>query len=162
IEVSPQVAYDTEETLAEARRLWRTLHRPNVMIKIPATPAGLPAIETALTEGINVNITLMFSMAHYEAVAEAYLRALEARNRMGLPNRDIASVASFFVSRVDTLMDQKLEALAASGGEPGKLAASLLGKAGIANSRCVYQRFQEILSSDRFKRLTAAGARPQR
>src|SRR5512147_703254 len=109
IEVSPKLAHDTASTLAEARRYWQTLKRPNVMVKIPATSEGLPAIQQALTEGININITLMFSLEHYLAVAEAYLRAMETRAQLGEPLDQIASVASFFVSRVDTLVDAKLE-----------------------------------------------------
>jgi transaldolase/glucose-6-phosphate isomerase len=125
IEVSPKLAHDTSGTLADARRLWQTLKRPNVMIKIPATQEGLPAIEQALTDGINVNVTLMFSMRHYLAVAETYLRALEARVRAGQPIDQVASVASFFVSRVDTLLDAKLEQIVKAEGPTASLAAAL-------------------------------------
>lgn len=162
IEVSPRLAHDTEATLAEARRLWRTLARPNVMIKIPATREGLPAIEQAIADGIHVNVTLMFSMAHYEAVVEAYLRGLERRATAGEPLGGISSVASFFVSRVDVLLDPKLEALAREGGARGECAAALVGKAAIANSKRVYRRFGEHFGGERFARLAARGARRQR
>ena len=167
IEVSPKLAHDTQGTLDDARRLWHTLKRPNVMVKIPTTKEGLPAIEQALFEGININITLMFSMEHYNAVTEAYLCALEERAKAGKRIDHIASVASFFVSRVDTLLDGRLEkiadiarlrgALAAS-----TLAASLMGKTAIANSRLVYERSREIFGGERFKLLAAKGARVQR
>lgn len=167
IEVSPKLAHDTQGTLDDARRLWHTLKRPNVMVKIPATKEGLPAIEQALFEGININITLMFSMEHYHAVTEAYLCALEERAKAGKRIDHIASVASFFVSRVDTLLDGRLEkiadiarlrgALAAS-----TLAASLMGKTAIANSQLVYERSREIFGGERFKLLAAKGARVQR
>jgi transaldolase len=153
IEVSPRLAHDTAGTLADARRLWNVLARPNIMVKIPATPEGLPAIEQALADGINVNVTLMFSMDQYLAVAEAYLRGLETRMRAGRPIDEVASVASFFVSRVDTLLDPKL--LAAG-------AAELQGKAAVANSQLVFEKSLEIFGSDRFKALAAKGARPQR
>jgi transaldolase len=153
IEVSPKLAHDTAGTLADARRLWQTLKRPNVMIKIPATPEGLPAIEQALIDGINVNVTLMFSMNHYIAVAETYLRALGTRSQAGQPIDHVASVASFFVSRVDTLLDPKLEKAGA---------AQLMGKAAVANSQVVYGKYGQLFGSDRFKALAAQGAKPQR
>ena len=162
IEVSPQLAHDAQGTLEDARRLWQTLDRPNLMVKIPATREGLPVIEQALTEGINVNITLMFSMEHYEAVAEAYLRALEARVEADRPIDHIASVASFFVSRVDTLVDKRLAEIVHGGGPNAALAATLLGKVAVANSQVVYERFQQIFGGDRFKALEAKGARLQR
>jgi transaldolase len=153
IEVSPRLAHDTAGTLADARRLWNVLARPNIMIKIPATREGLPAIEQALTDGINVNVTLMFSMNHYLAVTEAFLRGLEARARAGRSIDQAASVASFFVSRVDTLIDARLQQMGAT---------HLLGKAAVANSQLVFEKSQEIFSSDRFKTLAAKGACPQR
>ena len=153
IEVSPHLAHDTAGTLADARRLWATLKRPNVMIKIPATKEGLPAIEQALTDGINVNVTLMFSMAHYMAVAEAYLCALEARAQARQAIDHVASVASFFVSRVDTMLDSKLQQAGAT---------ELLGKAAVANSQLVYARYLEIFGGPRFKALADRGARVQR
>jgi transaldolase len=162
IEVSPKLAHDTAGTLADARRLWQTLKRPNVMVKIPATQAGLPAIEQALSDGININVTLMFSMQHYVAVAETYLRALKARAEAGQPIDHIASVASFFVSRVDTLLDAKLEQIVIAEGSNAGLAASLLGRAAVANSQLVYAKYAELFGGDRFKALAAKGARPQR
>ncbi len=162
IEVSPKLAHDGAGTLADARRLWQTLKRPNVMVKIPATKEGLPAIEQALTDGININVTLMFSMNHYLAVAEAYLRALEARVKAGQPIDHLASVASFFVSRVDTLLDAKLEQIVKAEGPNASLAASLLGRAAVANSQLVYEKYLEIFGGDRFKALAVKGAKPQR
>ncbi len=152
LEVSPKLAHDTQGTLADARRLHAAVNRPNLMIKVPATQEGLPAIRQLLSEGINVNVTLMFSMAHYEAVAEAYLAALEDRAEQGLPVDGIASVASFFVSRVDALVDKLLV---------GK-ADALLGKIAVYNCKLVYQRFQEIFGGERFKVLAEKGARVQR
>jgi transaldolase/glucose-6-phosphate isomerase len=167
IEVSPKLAHDTQRTLDDARRLWHTLKRPNVMVKIPATKESLPAIEQALIDGININVTLMFSMDHYVAVAEAYLRALEARAAAGKRVDHIASVASFFVSRVDTLLDGRLEKIADVARLRGalsasNLASSLLGKAAVANSQLVYERFRQIIADERFKALEAKGARVQR
>jgi transaldolase/glucose-6-phosphate isomerase len=153
IEVSPRLAHDTAGTLADARRLWATLKRPNVMIKIPATKEGLPAIEQALAAGINVNVTLMFSMTHYLAVAEAYLRGLEARAQTGQPINHVASVASFFVSRVDTMLDPRLEQAGA---------AAFAGKAAVANSKLVYAKYLELFGSARFKALAEQGAQVQR
>ena len=152
LEVSPRLAHDTEGTLAEARRLWKALDRPNVMIKVPATPEGIPAIAALIGEGINVNVTLMFSLAHYEAVAQAYLRGLEQSSE---PQR-VASVASFFVSRVDTVGDRKLEEI----GTPEALV--LRGQAAIANAKMVYRRFREIFNSESFTALRKHGARVQR
>jgi transaldolase len=163
LEVSPKLAHQTEETMQEARRLWRRVNRPNVMIKVPATPAGIPAIEKLIGEGININITMMFSMGHYIQVAEAYLRGLEILERAGKP-LTVASVASFFVSRVDTLVDKLLEerlpqATTSSGREEIE---SLQGKTAIANSRLVYQKFKEIFGGPRFFALKQKGARVQR
>lgn len=152
LEVSPHLARDTDATLAEVRRLWRAVARPNVMIKVPATPQGVPAVEALIAEGININITLMFSLGHYEAVAQAYLSGLA---RSAAPER-VASVASFFVSRVDTVVDRELEAI----GTPQALA--LRGQGAIANARLVYRRFREIFYGERFSRLRRQGARVQR
>ena len=152
IEVAPGLANDTAGSIAEARRLWSAVNRPNLMIKIPATPEGIPAILALIAEGVNVNITLMFSLAHYEAVANAYISGLE---RNFQPQR-VASVASFFVSRLDTAADKLLEKI----GTPEALA--LRGTIAIANSKLVYQRFREIFSSDRWKALGKRGARVQR
>jgi transaldolase len=152
LEVSPHLARDTDGTLGEVRRLWRAVARPNVMIKVPGTPEGIPAIEALIAEGININITLMFSLRHYEAVAQAYLSGLA---RSAAPER-VASVASFFVSRVDTVVDRELEAI----GTPQALA--LRGQSAIANARLVYRRFREIFYGEAFSRLRRQGARVQR
>ena len=158
LEVSPLLAARTEETVAEAKRLSREVGRPNVMIKVPATPEGIPAVERLIREGLNINITLMFSLAHYGAVAEAYLRGLEARERAGQPLGTVNSVASFFVSRVDTYVDRQLETLNVG----AQHAAPLRGKAAVANSKIVYQRFREIFTDSRFRKLAKKGASVQR
>jgi transaldolase/glucose-6-phosphate isomerase len=152
LEVSPKLAHETQKSIDEARRLWKAVDRPNLMIKIPSTPEGIPAVEVLLGEGINVNITLMFSMAHYNAVARAFLNGLA---RCAKPER-IASVASFFVSRVDTAVDNALDKI----GTPEALA--LRGKIAIANSRRVYERFREIFHGDAFAEWRRRGIRPQR
>jgi transaldolase len=164
LEVSPELAHDTERTLAEVRRFWKTVDRPNLMIKIPATPEGIPAIQQALTDGININITLIFSLDDYRSVADAYISALEERNAEGKEIGHIASVASFFVSRVDTLVDQLLEnriKATSDSAEQQKL-KSLEGKAAIANARLVYQEFKRIFSTPRFETLKHSGAHVQR
>src|SRR2546423_5715905 len=153
LEVGPEAANDTEETLREARDYWRRVDRPNIFIKIPGTPAGVPAIEEAIFEGINVNVTLLFAVSAYEDVAEAYIRGLERRREAG-ESVDIRSVASFFVSRVDSEVDKRLEQI---GGHD-----ELLGGAGLWNARAAYVRFKEIFGGDRFAELLAAGAPVQR
>ena len=164
LEVSPDLAHDTDGTIAEVRRFWKMVDRPNLLIKIPATPEGIPAVQMALTEGINVNITLIFSIQAYRDVTEAYLNALEDRNAGGKDISHIASVASFFVSRVDTLvdkmLDEKIKATSDSA-EQQKL-KSLQGKAAIANARLVYQDFKKIFSTPRFESLKHSGAHVQR
>ncbi len=155
IEVSPTLARDTQGSLNEARRLWREVGRPNVMIKIPGTREGWPAIEQALEEGININITLLFSVQHYKAVANAYLNAMDARIAAGKPVNRVASVASFFVSRVDSEVDKRLEKL-------GGAAGSLLGQAAIANAKLAYELFGELFSGPRWTKIRDAGARVQR
>ncbi len=163
LEVSPKLANATQRTLDEARRLWKQVDRPNVMIKVPATPEGIPAVEQLIAAGINVNVTLMFSMDHYIRVAEAYVRGLEARARSG-KSLAVASVASFFVSRVDTLVDKQLDerlGSTKSASEKQEL-HSLLGKTAIANSRLVYQKFKEIFSRSNFTALKEKGAQVQR
>ncbi len=161
LEVSPYLIHDAEGTLLEARRLHTAVQRPNLLIKIPGSPAGVRAVEDALAEGINVNITLLFAVDAYEAVAAAYLRALERRLAQGLPLDSIASVASFFVSRIDTLVDQLLgHRLAVPGAGPR--AAALLGQAAIANARLAYASFQRLFSGPRWEALAARGARVQR
>jgi transaldolase/transaldolase/glucose-6-phosphate isomerase len=152
LEVSPHLAHETDATIAEAARLWRAVDRPNLMIKVPATPAGVVAIADLIAAGVNVNATLLFSLDHYEAVAHAYLLGLK---RAADPSR-IASVASFFVSRVDTLIDKKLDAM----GTPQ--ARSLRGRAAVANARLAYHRFREIFHAPQFEPLRRRGARAQR
>ena len=164
LEVSPNLAFDTQATLDEARRLWKTVNRPNVMIKIPGTPQGLPAIRQALEEGININITLLFAQSAYEQVAEAYLAALEARVAKGQDVSQIASVASFFVSRIDSLVDNTIDAKQKTETDASKkaLLESLRGKVAIANARRTYAKYQEIISTPRWKALAAKGAQTQR
>ena len=156
LEVSPGLAHDTEGSITEARRLFKAVDRPNVLIKIPGTKAGLPAITELIGEGINVNVTLMFSLQHYDGVAEAYLTGLEKLDAAGGDLSRVASVASFFVSRIDTIFDEALEA----NGSPEAL--SVRGKVGVANAKIAYRHFQEVFGSDRFKELAAKGARVQR
>ena len=162
IEVDPALANETETTIAEARRLWETINRPNLMVKIPATKAGLPAIETCIAEGININVTLIFSLERYAEVIDAYLRGLERRLEQGGSLQYVASVASFFVSRVDVLVDEKLGAIAAEGGNQAERAKSLLGKAAIANAKLAYAQFEGAFYSERFEVLAGHGARVQR
>jgi transaldolase len=156
IEVDPRLAHDTDGTVDQARDLWKEVDRANLFVKIPATKAGLPAIRAAITDGLSVNVTLIFSIERYRAVMEAYLTGLEDRLAAGRPVAGIESVASFFVSRVDTAVDAALVAL----GTPESLA--LCGKAAIANARLAYQAYEQTFTGARWERLAAAGARPQR
>ncbi len=162
LEVNPDLAHDTLATLSEAKRLWKRVNRPNLMIKIPATLEGLPAIKEAIEAGINVNVTLIFARDRYAAVMEAYLSGLESRIAKGLPIDGIASVASFFVSRVDTKVDGHLNAMIDRGGARAEKAAQLLGRAAIANARLAYHDFKIVFGSQRFAALQAKGARVQR
>jgi transaldolase len=164
LEVAPSLARDTDGTIAEARRLWKWVDRPNLMIKVPGVPEGVPAIEKLLSEGINVNVTLLFAISAYEDVAWAYIRALERRVAEGKPIDKIASVASFFVSRVDVLIDSLLDKKAAAESDTAKRAKleGLRGKAAIANARLAYQSFNRIFGDQRFKDLAGKGARVQR
>jgi len=165
IEVGPHLADDTAGSVAEAHRLWQRCDRPNVMVKIPGTAAGVPAIRQCLAEGVNINITLLFSVERYREVMEAYLSALEERVAAGQPVDRLRSVASFFVSRVDTNVDKKLDAIGADAGRPERqrqLARELRGKAAIANARLAYRAFEEVFSGERFARLRAQGASRQR
>lgn len=162
LEVSPHLARNTQASIEEARRLWARVNRPNLFIKIPGTAEGAPAVEQLLFEGININITLLFSIASYEAVAEAYMRALERRHAAGLPLDMIASVASFFLSRIDVLVDELLRHRIVSDRPSDPDPRRLLGKAAIANAKLAYQSFKRILESDRWKALAAKGARVQR
>lgn len=156
IEVEPSLAGDTDGTLARARALWAAVGRPNIFVKIPATPAGLPAIELAIAEGINVNVTLMFSVDVYRDVARAYLRGLRRRMAAGQDLHRVVSVASFFVSRVDTKVDKALDAM------ESPEAAAARGTAAVANAQLAYQAYREIFDGPEFTDLRAAGARVQR
>ena len=154
LEVSPQLARDTDGTIAEARRLWQAVDRPNLMIKVPGTPEGMPAIQTLIREGINVNVTLLFAREMYERTAEAYVLGLEQRQQDGNSIDKIASVASFFISRIDSAADAALEAAGAD--------AALQGKTAIANAKLAYFHYEGLIASTRWQRLAAAGAQPQR
>ncbi|HEV3360301.1 MAG TPA: transaldolase [Pseudonocardiaceae bacterium] len=156
IEVDPRLAHDTDKTVAQAADLWKTVDRPNLFIKIPATPEGIPAITATIAEGINVNVTLIFSVARYGEVMDAYLAGLEQAKANGHDLSAIDSVASFFVSRVDTEVDKRIDALGTSE------AHALRGEAAIANARLAYQAFEEVKASERWQALVAAGAREQR
>ena len=153
IEVAPDLAYDTEKTIEEARRLFKSVNRPNVMIKIPGTSEGLPAIKQMISEGVNINITLIFSPKVYEDVVEAYMSGLEERVKRNESIKQIASVASFFISRIDTMVDKELEK---------KGNKDLQGKIAIANGKLVYQTSKKLFGSDRFKKLEEKGAKLQR
>ena len=156
IEVEPSLAHDTEATIASAQNLWQAVDRPNVYIKIPATSAGLPAITAAISQGINVNVTLIFSVERYREVMDAYLSGLEAARDGGLDLSRTFSVASFFVSRVDTEVDKRLDAI---GSDEAK---ALRGKAAVANALLAYAAYDEVIAGDRWKQLADAGANPQR
>ncbi|MFN8374232.1 MAG: transaldolase [Anaerolineae bacterium] len=166
LEVSPLLAHDTQGTIDEALRLFKAVSRPNLMIKIPATPEGIPAIEEVIANGVNVNVTLIFSVKNYDEVAEAYIRGLERRLEAGHDVKQIASVASFFLSRIDVMVDRILEnnIRAAQGRDVGRVAANskLLGKAAIANAKAAYRSFLRTFYGQRFARLLAAGAQVQR
>src|ERR1017187_5618493 len=162
LEVNPHLAHDTKGTVKEARRLWAALNRPNVLIKVPATANGLPAIQQLIGEGISVNVTLLFGLPRYRQVAEAYIAGLEARAAQGQPLKHLASVASFFVSRIDALVDPVLEKLMAQGGQEADLARKARGQVAVASAKMAYQIYQEIFGSDRFRKLAARGARAQR
>jgi transaldolase / glucose-6-phosphate isomerase len=164
LEVSPHLAHDTQGTIREARRLWQTVGRPNLMIKVPGAPAGLPAIEQLLSEGINVNVTLLFSQEVYERVTEAYIAGLERLAALGGNVGGIASVASFFISRIDTAIDVQVMARlkAARSAQERTLLRSLLGNVAIANGKLTYQRYKAIFQGARWEALSAMGARPQR
>jgi len=163
LEVSPYLANDTQGTLEEARRLWKAVGRENLMVKVPATPEGVPAIRQLLEDGLNINITLLFAQSAYEKVAEAFTAALEARVAKGQDISHSASVASFFVSRIDTLVDSKIEALEKTAtGAQKELFDSLHGKIAIANAKLTYQKYQELFGGTRWKALAAKGGQTQR
>jgi len=164
LEVPPSMARDTESTLNAARRYFQTLERPNLMIKIPGTPEGLPAVEAAIREGINVNVTLLFSVQSYIDTAWAYIRGLEARVEAGQDVRNVASVASFFLSRIDSKVDGRLADMAAKADNANRQAQleSAMGKVAIANAKVAYQEYKQIIATDRWQALAAKGARVQR
>lgn len=161
LECSPYLANDTEATIAEARRLWKMVNRPNLLVKVPGTPAGVPAIRTLIGEGISINVTLLFAIAAYEQVAEAYIAGLEALAAKGGDLARTASVASFFVSRIDALVDKRIDVQLARDGEKAGLEA-LRGKVAIANAKLAYERYKTIIASPRWQALAAKGAEPQR
>jgi transaldolase len=164
LEVPPNLAHDTDGTLREARRYYNAIQRPNLMIKIPGTPEGLPAVEAAISEGINVNVTLLFSVQSYIDTAWAYIRGLEARAAKGQDVRNLASVASFFLSRIDSKVDDRLDALAAEADDSDRTAQlqGAKGKVAIANAKLAYQEYKQIIAGDRWQALAAKGARVQR
>jgi|ERR1700730_4295375 len=163
LEVSPFLANDTNGTLEEARRLWKAVNRENLMVKVPATPEGIPAVRQLLEDGLNINITLLFAQSAYEKVAEAYTAALEARAAKGQDISHIASVASFFVSRIDTLIDSIIDdKLKSAQGSAKELLESVQGKVAIANAKLTYKKYQELFSGPRWNALAAKGAQTQR
>lgn len=162
LEVNPHLAHDTQGTLAEARRLWSALNRPNVLIKVPATPAGLPAIQQLIREGINVNVTLLFGLPRYRQVVEAYLAGLEARVAAGEAVGRVASVASFFLSRIDSLVDPLVKPHLAHGGHEADVAKEVCGHVAVSSAKMAYQVQKEVFGGDRFRKLAAAGAQVQR
>lgn len=162
LEVNPHLAHDTDGTLKEARQLWELLARPNVLIKVPATEHGLPAMRQLITEGINVNVTLLFGLPRYRQVVEAFIGGLEARVARGRSATHVASVASFFVSRIDTMVDPLLDSVIARGGTMAELALMVRGQTAIASAKLAYQIYKELFTSERFARLANRGARTQR
>lgn len=162
LEVNPHLAYDTNGTIAEARRLWSALNRPNVLIKVPATIEGLQAIQQLISEGINVNVTLLFGLPRYRQVAAAYLNGIEARLAQGKSVEHVASVASFFVSRIDTLVDPMIEKAISNETQALQLAKQLHGQVGIFSAKAAYQIYKEVFNSERFEKLMKEGARSQR
>lgn len=162
LEVNPHLAHDTQGTIEEARHLWTALNRPNVFIKVPATSEGLPAIEQLISEGINVNVTLLFGLPRYRQVAHAYIAGLERRIAQGNPVTRVASVASFFLSRIDTLVDPMAEKFIEPVSEKTEIATKVRGQLAIASARKAYQLYEVIFGSERFKKLADAGARAQR
>ena len=162
LEVSPYLAHDTQGTLDDAVRLWDLVGRPNLMVKIPATKAGLPAFTSAIAQGINVNVTLIFAVERYQLVMEAYLKGLEYRYEAGKDLNNVASVASFFVSRIDTLVDDRLVTIANQDPDKANPAKALRGKIAVANAKLAYERFMDVINKKRFRVLENQGARFQR
>jgi transaldolase len=161
LEVNPHLAHDTRGTVEEAHRLWTLLNRPNVFIKIPATDEGLPAIRQLISDGININVTLLFGLTRYHQVIEAYISGIEYRLGQGKPLDHVASVASFFVSRMDSMVDPLLEQLIAKGGAKAELARQLRGRVAVANSKAAFRIYKEAFAGDRFNKLVQHGARKQ-
>jgi transaldolase len=162
LEVNPHLAYDADVTMREARRLWDALNRPNVFIKVPATANGLPAIRQLISEGTNINVTLLFGLPRYRQVVEAYMAGIETCLAEGEPVKNIASVASFFVSRIDALVDPLLEKLIAQGGKQADLAKKVCGQVAIASAKLAYQIYKDAFGGERFRKMAAQGARVQR
>lgn len=162
LEVNPYLARDTDGTIQEARRLWQALDRPNVFIKVPGTAEGLPAIEQLISEGININITLLFGLPRYRKVAEAYMSGLERRLQQGESIEKIRSVASFFLSRIDLILEPRLKGISEKGGDQAGVAQQLRGQVAIASARSAYQIYKEMIASPRWHALASKGARPQR
>lgn len=162
LEVQPSLVYDTEGTIEEARHLWNAVSRPNVMIKVPGTKEGLPAITQLLSEGININVTLLFSVDRYRAVTEAYLKGLEKRLEKGESIKHVVSVASFFLSRIDVMVDPMLKDIINNQPDQAEKAKSVLGETAVANAKQAYKVFEEAFSSERFQKLAEQGGRKQR
>ncbi|MEM9833323.1 MAG: transaldolase [Bacteroidota bacterium] len=162
LEVQPSLVYDTQGTIDEARYLWKAVNRPNVMIKVPGTKEGLPAITQLLSEGININVTLLFSVDRYRAVTEAYLEGLEQRVAQGESIRNVVSVASFFLSRIDVMVDPMLKDIMENKPDHAEQAKSVLGETAVANAKQAYKVFEDAFSSERFQKLAAQGGRKQR
>ena len=162
LEVNPHLAHDTKGTITEARRLWKALNRPNIMIKVPGTSEGLPAIQQLISEGINVNVTLLFGLTRYEEVVQVYMTGLEERAASGQPIKHVASVASFFLSRIDTLVDPILEKIIDKNDEMSTFGKQIHGEVAIACAKAAYQIFKETISGERFEKLAVKGARVQR
>jgi len=162
LEVNPHLAHDTNGTIHEARRLWAALSWPNVFIKVPATAEGLPAIQQLISEGISVNVTLLFGLPRYRQVADAYIAGIEARAAQGKPVKHVASVASFFVSRIDAMVDPLLEKRIAQGGPEADVAKEVHGQVAVASAKMAYEIYKEIFGGARFRKLADKGARAQR
>lgn len=162
LEVNPHLAHDTKGTIEEARKFWAALDRPNVFIKVPATAEGLPAIRRLISEGININVTLLFGLPRYRQVAQAYIAGLEDRLAQGKTINNVASVASFFLSRIDTLADSMLEKIMAQGGKKTDIAKQARGQTAIASAKTAYQIYREIFNNESFRKLGNKGARTQR
>jgi transaldolase len=162
LEVSPRLAHDCVGTVIEARRLWERVDRPNLLVKVPGTREGLTAIRQLTREGINVNVTLLFGLPRYRAVAEAYLDGLAERAAHGLPLERVTSVASFFLSRIDVLVDPLLDELAEGGGRVAQMAVALRGETALACAKIAYRIYRDLISEERYKALASRGARSQR